>query len=1053
MSIPLITNVGTARLLVHLKRARQFMTEFINNSGPDCGGVELEEQLKDLIAVIQLIDEVATRERLGPSTSAKVPSAADVLLSQSACTSIAIVNQECIEFLEPIQSALEDYSHDRSHAGYTSSNSHLSSEPWYEELRDALKIRANVLRLLLTAIELLCMRNEQHVDDSLSAKAQSLASTLQYSIVLIEPQLQVADKRHSKELGKALAAAKAISLQTPASLNRHFLVPRSIKSYYTGREKQMSKLVAAFADSCSSRQKRLVIYGLGGSGKTELAVKYALDHLQDYWGVFFIDGSSQENASGSYLEIAKLGGVEPNAKAAKNWLATRVMPWLLIIDNADDDEIQVEDMVPTGTNGCVLITSRNPAHKSYGTAVICKALGYLPLALVHAGTAILENLCSWTNYLGFYDRETERIRDKRVQQRNRSLSLGERRIQEDNNSMTVFSSYEILLQSLEMSQGEHAQDAVELLRVFSYLHYQNIRVDIFIHAAMNPSREAEAREKEAKENAELERRIPQLARKSWSSWLQELILRLSRYVDTPPQLISSLKTDNHHDATRLKDEILDRLRAALAVLVKRSLIMKQERRDERYSMHPLVHKWVRERPDMSASQQALWRQTTATILASSILFPPLGNSEDEIIMRRELLPHIRHVQSCEDIIEERLKKNRHRRKRLIPAITPTWGRHQALEAARFSRVFSECGLFKEALELQSKVRDFAVNALGEQHPLAIKVTLFLTGTLYELSRASEATRIQRRVYEVCVESLGQRHPLTLTVADLLGASLCFLGRWSASLALHKKAAEGLRELYGEDHEYTLKVIRNLGRVYLRYMEWEKSAELHRVAWEGMKKCLGETHIETLICMEDLAMSQLRLGGDHVRESHELMTFVLDERERALGKEQPYTLLAICNLGRVKSAMGRHAEAARIMKDAVVIADRNLGEDHFGVLAGKTHYAQVLVNQGRLAEAEEMFRTVVNKPQYRRSTDEDGEHPDRLIALWYLTGCLEKQGKFREALDVCRGLMRSLAEIGGEGLGVKHKFATMVQDEITKVEELMNDANKASEPSLIVPSEL
>lgn len=634
-----------------------------------------------------------------------------------------------------------------------------------------------MLRLLLTSVDLLYLKNEQHTDDT---KAQSLASTLQYRIVLVEQELHATNGRNSKELGKAVAAAKAISLQTPASLNRHFLVLRSVKSYYTGREKQMSKLVAAFSDRTFVGQKRFVIYGLAGSGKTELAVKYDESNLQSYWGVFFIDGSSHENASGSYLEIAKLGGVEPNAKAAKNWLATRVMPWLLIIDNADDDEIRVEDMIPAGTNGCVLITSRNPAHKSYGTVgerflellqmekeeandlllkaaeepspwsasltdsakVICQALGYLPLALVHAGKAILLGLCSWTGYLGFYERETERIRRKRLRRRDRSLSPGSRRIQEDDDNMNVFSSYEILLQSLEMSQEESAQDATELLLVFSYLHFQNIRVDVFVCAAMNPLKEGEAREKEAKDNAELEKRIPRLTKKSWSSWLQEMVLRLARYVDTPPLLIAPLKNHDNLSATHLEDEIYDRLRRALAVLVRRSLVMKQERSDERYCMHPLVHKWVRERPEMSASQQALWSQVTATILASSVLFPPLGDNENDRSMRRELLPHILHVRSCQATIAHRLKENRGTRKSIWPGIAPSWGRHQALEAARFSVVYSECGLFQEALQLQSKVRDFAVSALGEQHPLAIKVTLFLTGTLYELSRASEATRIQ-----------------------------------------------------------------------------------------------------------------------------------------------------------------------------------------------------------------------------------------------------------------------------------------------------------------------
>ncbi len=110
----------------------------------------------------------------------------------------------------------------------------------------------------------------------------------------------------------------------------------------------------------------------------------------------------------------------------------------------------------------------------------------------------------------------------------------------------------------------------------------------------------------------------------------------------------------------------------------------------------------------------------------------------------------------------------------------------------------------------------------------------------------------------------------------------------------------------------------------------------------MKERLGDSHLDTLICREDLAMSRIRLGQKHLAESPEMMTYVFEKREEMQGKEQPYTLLAICNLGRVKSAMGQHDEAARIMEPAVAIAERNLGENHYGVPAGKANYAKVLV---------------------------------------------------------------------------------------------------------------
>jgi tetratricopeptide (TPR) repeat protein len=185
----------------------------------------------------------------------------------------------------------------------------------------------------------------------------------------------------------------------------------------------------------------------------------------------------------------------------------------------------------------------------------------------------------------------------------------------------------------------------------------------------------------------------------------------------------------------------------------------------------------------------------------------------------------------------------------------------------------------------------------------------------------------------------------------------------------------------------------------------------------------------------------------------MMLLILEHRRKTLGKEQPYTLLAICNLGQVKLAMGNHEDAARIMRKAILIAERNLGKVHFGVLAGKTHYAQVLVHQKRYKEAEEILYAVSEKSQYPKVADKDGEHPDPIVALWYLTGCLEREGKFQEVLEICEVSLGALQEIGGQRRGTKHKFATMLQDEKTKLEGLIQGNMQTAHADLNVPREV
>lgn len=154
--------------------------------------------------------------------------------------------------------------------------------------------------------------------------------------------------------------------------------------------------------------------------------------------------SPAEHAKQSFSTIARAGKVDPNERAAKNWLSTlsEEQPWLLIIDNADDLTFPVEGLFPDGNRGVILITTRNPTLKTHGTVGpryyqfadldevdsvalslraadeplpwstftiekakrICKTLGYLPLALMHAGRAILARLCTLENYLTFFEK-------------------------------------------------------------------------------------------------------------------------------------------------------------------------------------------------------------------------------------------------------------------------------------------------------------------------------------------------------------------------------------------------------------------------------------------------------------------------------------------------------------------------------------------------------------------------------------------------------------------------------------------------------------------------
>ena len=169
-----------------------------------------------------------------------------------------------------------------------------------------------------------------------------------------------------------------------------------------------------------------------------------------FWGVFWINASSKEHAEQSFSTISTIGKVAPNRAAVKSWLSSLgpEQPWLLIVDNADEKDFPVEEYFPDNNVGTILITTRNPMLKTRGTAGpryfefhgleeqkaiellltaadepvprtpssvdlardIARTLGYLPLALVHAGKTILGRLCTLETYLHVFEKSWARIR-------------------------------------------------------------------------------------------------------------------------------------------------------------------------------------------------------------------------------------------------------------------------------------------------------------------------------------------------------------------------------------------------------------------------------------------------------------------------------------------------------------------------------------------------------------------------------------------------------------------------------------------------------------------
>lgn len=249
--------------------------------------------------------------------------------------------------------------------------------------------------------------------------------------------------------------------------------------------------------------------------------------------------------------MSTVGKVELNEKASLHWLSNCTKPWLLIIDNADDPAIDLNDYFPRGRRGHVLITTRDPSRKSYGTvgdgffafqgletdeascllltaagqarpwtphmskvaAAIAELFGHLAIAITHAGKTIREGFCKLHEYLEFHKREWERMRVRRQAVKSSQVA----------DDLDVLSTFELNRRVIEDRANQASRDALQLLDTFAFLHNQDIRFEILKRAVTNATAEkAQQRDQMQTELQAKAARTPL----SWSAWYKETVFAL-----------------------------------------------------------------------------------------------------------------------------------------------------------------------------------------------------------------------------------------------------------------------------------------------------------------------------------------------------------------------------------------------------------------------------------------------------------------------------------------------------------------------------------------------
>lgn len=272
------------------------------------------------------------------------------------------------------------------------------------------------------------------------------------TVVRLAEELQL-----SKEERKVFLEAAGFSIEHwPAE---YWHVPYKHNPYFIGREEILQSLRQRLVSGAKATALTQFISGLGGVGKTQVAIEFAHRYGEHYEAVLWITADSLEVATAGLLQLAtQVLGLPEQQEAGQQitqvtrWLQKR-HDWLLILDNVEDPQAILSTFVPSKHKGSVLITTRRRdvgrlaqsevlPLLSEDEAVLfllrrsgciaqnepvteaspddfllarklCQLLDRLPLALDQAGAYIAENGGSLQRYIDLYHQFRPKLLDRR----------------------------------------------------------------------------------------------------------------------------------------------------------------------------------------------------------------------------------------------------------------------------------------------------------------------------------------------------------------------------------------------------------------------------------------------------------------------------------------------------------------------------------------------------------------------------------------------------------------------------------------------------------------
>ncbi|MEU4242925.1 FxSxx-COOH system tetratricopeptide repeat protein [Actinoplanes sp. NPDC026619] len=718
------------------------------------------------------------------------------------------------------------------------------------------------------------------------------------------------------------------------------------------------------------------LFGLGGVGKTQLAIEYAHRFAANYDMVWWISAEQPHLARSSLADL----GQELHLERGENLdESVRIVGealrqgrphqrWLLIFDNVDQPET-IRDIIPQGA-GHILLTSRNQAWNQEARAVqlgvfdraesialltrrvrnldrgdaeqVADRLGDLPLAIEQAASWLNTTAMDVPQYLELLDTQLLRMLDE-------NPPLGYEK--------TTAATWLLSLERLR----ERTPAAAKLLEVCAFFAPEPISTKLI-----------------------------------YSSRMTQVLLPFDPTLRDPilqGRLIREI--GRYALATTNTAQTSIQIHRLVQAVVSNSLDP-ETRAQDRTDVQLVLASYDRGDPDLQANHPAY-----------ATLWPHLRHcgalESDDPAVRQLVVEIARYLYQSGDFSSSQT---------LAEDALASWQDRFGNDSTTLLMNFTLANVlrlqarYEDAYALDNQAFELLGQLVGPDHPYTVMVAGSLGADLRALGRYQEALMRSEENSRMAVEVFGEDNTRTLMAANNLGVSLRLVGDFNQALDNDEENYTRGRRIDGPAHRNTLSFADNYAHDLRAVGRFREARELLEITLNTSREALGESSVLSLRFARSLATT-LRKLGEFVA-ARALTDDTLRRYRETLGLDHPDALSCLMNRACEESALGHYAEARRTAEQAAAGLRRAYPDNHPFVLAGLNNVAVFTRQSGEVTESRKLTEQVLDS--FRSTVGP--EHPYTLSAQVNRANELFEAGEYAAALELDEQTWHAMTNVLG-----------------------------------------